>query len=263
MQKVWGTETYYRIAKMGSLEKGHPAMVFLRQLVDKASKVLDLGCGEGTRLSSLSPKSGWGIDISPKAIALAKKKYPRLHLLVGDLENLPLKKQKFDLIYSAFVFEHLDDPVKAIKEALRVLLPGGKLVIIAPNYGAPNRASPPFKGNRFRKLITGFVKDFFSSPGLSWQKVRPLSCESYYEIDRDTTIEPYLGSLIRYLKSQGERILYTSSCWSEELPSANPLQRIIRFLGERKIFPFSMWGPHLVVVAQKGVEKKNACNNSP
>lgn len=251
------TDEYYKIAAKGSCDTAHPAMRILKTLADGSNKILDLGCGEGTRLDYLSPRDGWGVDISSQAIALAKKKYPKHYFLVGDLTRLPFREEKFDLIYSAFVFEHLERPEKAIGEALRFLSPGGKLVIIAPNYGAPNRASPPFRGNRFIKLFKGLSRDFSKSSNLSWEKVKPITTKEKYDIDWDTTCEPYLGSLIRYFESLGLRPLYASSCWSEELPGANLLQKTIKYLGVRGIFPFRMWGPHLIVAAQKGVEKNS------
>ena len=138
-----------------------------------------------------------------------------------------------------------------MKEGIRVLRKGGSLLIVAPNFGAPNRASPPFKGNRIIKLIRGFVLDFFPKSGLNWNKVEPIATSEKYEIDWDTTIEPYLGSLIKFLQDRGLLIEYFSSCWREELLSASFIQKFFRFLGSRFIYPFYLWGPHLLVEVRK------------
>ena len=256
-ETVLTKDKYYRTARKGSLDVSHPGMKILLKLARDADSTLDLGCGEGTRLNLLATRGqGVGVDISSKAISLAKKKYPNFDFRVGDLEKLPFKEKSFDLVYSAFVFEHLDNPEKVIKEAIRVLTPGGKLVVIAPNFGAPNRSSPPFKGSRLVKLLAGFIKNMLPGKSLGWAKVMPIATAGAYEIDWDTTIEPYLGSLMGFLKSLQMKIISYDSCWNEELKGAGYLQRLFRFLGEKGIYPFNLWGPHLVLVVQKGGDKE-------
>jgi len=250
---VWSKDKYYDVAGEGSSDMKHPAMVKLKEISKEASSILDMGCGEGTRLAKIADKNGkiYGIDISKKAIEIAKKKYPQFNFRVGNLEKLPFPDNTFDLVYSAFVFEHLRNPEKVIKEGVRVLKKGGSLLIAAPNFGAPNRASPPFKGKRIAKLLKGFVKDFFPDKELSWNKVTPIADSDNYEPDWDTTVEPYLGSLINYLKKQNLQIKYFSSLWSEEPDHANPLQKLFKYLGKFEVYPFKLWGPHLVVVVKK------------
>lgn len=250
---IWSKEDYYRQAEAGSLDFGHPAMKKLLKISRAANTILDMGCGEGTRLYKLITKKqkGIGVDISPYAIEKARRKYPELDFLVGDLENLPCENENYDLVYSAFVFEHLDEPEKVLEEALRVLKNGGHLMIVSPNFGAPNRASPSFKGNRLAKLIGGFIKDFSRGSGLDWKKVKPIVTSNKYEIDWDTTVEPYLGSLIPFVRNLGLKNVETMSCWEKEERKVNFMQKIFRFLGEKNIYPFRNWGPHLVLFAEK------------
>jgi ubiquinone/menaquinone biosynthesis C-methylase UbiE len=252
-REVWSKESYYKTAGEGSLDTHHPGMKKLNEIAIGSKTILDMGCGEGTRLNELVGKIqvGYGIDISRKAIELAKRKYPQLNFEVGDLEKLPYGNEKFDLVYSAFVFEHLDNPEKVLREAVRVLGRGGNLVIIAPNYGAPNRASPPYKGNRVVKLLKGFFKDFLPVSKLGWQKVEPIAGIDGYQIDWDTTVEPYMGSLISFVKRLGMKVKYTDSSWGMESKGAGLMQKLFRFLGEINIYPFKNWGPHLIVVSEK------------
>ena len=140
-----------------------------------------------------------------------------------------------------------------LSEAIRITKSGGRLLLIAPNFGSPNRQSPPFKGSRIRKLSIGFFKDFFSKDAseLFWNKVTPIIEESGVHSDWDTTVEPYLGSLIHFLKRNGLVIEEASSCWSEELSNSNLGQKLFKVLGKLGVYPFWMWGPHLVVVVKK------------
>jgi|SRR3989344_966384 len=254
---IWRSDIYYKMANKGSLDKNHFGMRILQNLVPKSGKILDFGCGDGTRLNLLTrKKGGTGLDISEKAIKIAKNNYPNLKFIQSDLEDVPLDDNSFDLVYSAFVLEHLNNPERVIEEALRLLTENGSLVLIAPNYGAPNRCSPPFKGSRIRKLIFGLARDFIGLFGLNsnldWKKVNPIVTDTNYHIDCDTTIEPYLGSLFFYMKNLKLKIQIYSSCWTEEIENAKIHQKFFRFLGERGIYPFNFWGPHLVLLVQKG-----------
>lgn len=254
---VWNKPAYYHLAQKGSLDVYHPGMRALKKLAPKAEKILDLGCGEGTRLSWLAEKGrrGVGVDISPTAIKMAQKSYPQLEFIQADLEKIPLESESFDLVYSAYVLEHLEKPEKVLQEAIRLTKKDGSLVLIAPNFGAPNRASPPFAGSRLIKLIRGFLDDslriFKKAPVLAWHRVKPLANSEKYQIDWDTTVEPYLGTLISFLKVNGMEIEEATSCWEYELAGAKPHQRIFKALGQFGIYPFTIWGPHLVVVAKK------------
>lgn len=246
---------YYHLAHEGSSDLSHPAMRVLLEYFKKSENILDMGCGEGTRLATLikevnAPgKKTEGIDASKIAISLASKKYPDLNFVEGNLENLPYQDGKFDLLYSAYVFEHLTNPEKVLKEAIRVLKNKGFFMIIAPNFGAPNRRSPNSTQNKLKKLFLGFIGDFklFKDNHLKWKKVVPKS--NKYTIDSDTTVEPYLFSLIRYCEGMGLKTVSFSSNW--EVDNFSIFQLLFKLLGRLKIFPFVYWGPHLSVVFKK------------
>ncbi|OGM26054.1 hypothetical protein A3D01_04810 [Candidatus Woesebacteria bacterium RIFCSPHIGHO2_02_FULL_39_13] len=257
IKNIWEKEKYYEMAKEGSLDRKHFGVVLLKKMSRSASSILDLGCGEGTRLDYLTNKKGVGVDISQVAINLARSSHPHLKFIKGNLETLPFKDESFDLVYSAFTLEHLNKPKKVIDEAIRITKPGGNLVFIAPNYGSPNRASPVFKGSRIRKLVNGFLKDvvghFRKVERLDWLKVQPQT-SSYFQ-DSDTCVEPYIRSLVQYLEGKGVSIKNWSSCWEEELPNPSLLQKLIAGLAKLRIYPFTFWGPHLVVHVQRNYLK--------
>ena len=47
----------------------------------------------------------------------------------GDVQDLPFKENSFDIVYCRYILEHVPDPLRVLKEARRVLKPGGKLFI--------------------------------------------------------------------------------------------------------------------------------------
>ena len=87
-------------------------------------KILDAGCGEGFILKKLHDlKIGnhlEGIDAVMEAVKIGNKLHPFLNIKKGDIYNLPYKDNSFDLVICTEVFEHLDDPQKALSDILRV-----------------------------------------------------------------------------------------------------------------------------------------------
>ncbi len=62
---------------------------------------------------------------------VAKEKYPKLKLRLGDFLNIPYENNVFDIIVSTYAFHHLNEEEKiiSIKEMLRVLKDNGRIVI--------------------------------------------------------------------------------------------------------------------------------------
>ena len=106
----------------------------------EVDRVLDLGCGTGvlTRMiaDQLDSRAGGvsiGIDAAAKMIHVARKKRQgdTCRFEVAAAEDLPFADETFDAAVSSLFFHHvpLDLKEKALSEAYRVLVPGGRLVI--------------------------------------------------------------------------------------------------------------------------------------
>jgi SAM-dependent methyltransferase len=100
----------------------------------KGMTLLEPGCGRGEhlRLFKALDLDVYGLDLSPEAPSLAKD----LNISVCDLESdsLPYPDDHFDVIYSKSFLEHIRDPSKFLKEAYRVLKPGGLLLSMVPDW---------------------------------------------------------------------------------------------------------------------------------
>ena len=99
--------------------------------------LLDLGTGTGRMLDLLAPlfTRAVGIDASPDMLAVARANLDRAgvanaQIRLGDIYNLPLPRDSFDVVTIHQVLHYLDDPERALAEAARVLRPGGRLLIV-------------------------------------------------------------------------------------------------------------------------------------
>ena len=101
-----------------------------------AGHLLDVATGEGDFLSFLleafsSFDSATGIDINPESLKVARNKIGRqkVDFIQGNIRKLPFEDNYFDTITVSNSLHHFENPVKAIQGILRVLIPGGLLVI--------------------------------------------------------------------------------------------------------------------------------------
>ncbi|MFF1680455.1 class I SAM-dependent methyltransferase [Streptomyces sp. NPDC058256] len=108
-------------------------------LPERASDVLDLGCGTGS-LSLLA--SGWGhhvtgVDFSPGMVDLARAKLAGRDavFLVGDAAAPPVGEQLFDVLLCRHVLWTLPDPGRVLRHWCGLLRPGGRLVLVEGVWG--------------------------------------------------------------------------------------------------------------------------------
>src|SRR3990167_3310097 len=115
------------------LSKRRELIDIVKQLNLKNSNILEIGCGTGKNLELLSKfGEAWGLDKSREAIKFCKRRGLN-NLVLGDAENIPFSKGKFNLIILLDVLEHTDD-IMSIKEMSRVLAPKGYLIITVPAF---------------------------------------------------------------------------------------------------------------------------------
>lgn len=113
-------------------------------------KILDNGCGIGAYLNHLSghASSGHGLEFDFERAHQAAVNLPNIVQAAG--EALPYAAQSFELILSHEVIEHVANDRQAVREMVRALKPGGRLVLFAPNRGYPFETHGIYWRGRYR-----------------------------------------------------------------------------------------------------------------
>lgn len=174
----------------------------IRRFAGQGALVLDLGCGIGSS-SMLIANSGYtcyGLDCShlflTQATLDAKKRRIPVQFLSGDICTLPFAEEVFDVVASHASLEHVTQPEEALQEMIRVVKPGGHIVIVGPNLLSP---TAPVKA-----LWNNLVRDEpLSHPlfGTRWEAVQAvvygILTIRHKGLDREITFlrrEPIVGS---------------------------------------------------------------------
>lgn len=144
-------------------------------------RILDVGCGGGRTIGKLAQIASRGavdgIDYAPGSVAEARAHNKqliaegRVHIEHGSVSNLPFPADRFDLVTAIETQYYWPNLPQDMREILRVLKPGGTLLIIAENY----------KGGRFDWIEGPFMKFLLRSSRLTPEDQRNLFTGAGYE----------------------------------------------------------------------------------
>jgi len=102
--------------------------------MDLQNKIIaDIGCGTGRHWNKISahyPKKLIGFDVSEGMLKMLKQKFPQAethHLLKDDLNEL--ENESCNIIFSTLTIAHIENAEKALQEWVRILTPGGEIII--------------------------------------------------------------------------------------------------------------------------------------
>ena len=107
-------------------------LAYMRFLIPRGLRILELGCGTGQLLDALEPSYGLGIDLSPEMVRQARMNRPRLEFLEGDIEDPDLLRgldQTFDVVVLSDTIGLLDDCQQALENLHCICTPRTRVVI--------------------------------------------------------------------------------------------------------------------------------------
>lgn len=122
--------------------------------------ILDVGCGIGTYVRKFKTFSEhvFGFDVDEDRVVEGAASLP--NLLVSEAEVMPFPDQTFDVVLLNEVIEHVRDDAQTIADAIRVLRPGGRLLVYAPNRGYLFETHGIYVGKHFLFRLVPFINWF-------------------------------------------------------------------------------------------------------
>ena len=194
---------------------------FLVPHLSEGKSVLDCGCGPGPLTLGfaelVTPGRVVGIDIEPTMIDQANQLasdsgLENLEYQVADIYDLPFEDGEFDVVFSSAVIEHLSDPVRALREMLRVTKSGGIGSVIRTDWSFPFIVPECPELSRFFELFEGG----FNRIGGSLNRGRFLSAHmreaGFDVVDFETNMSRLLGQAAASASAE------TYIAWIENIP---------------------------------------------
>jgi len=142
--------------------------------LEPGTRLLEVGSGVGAVLAVLGQEFPgvrlYGVDIEPRQLEFARGHLERASvaatLVQGDALALPFDDDSFDHVWMMWVLEHLADPIRALREAHRVLVRNGGITAIEVDYSTA-RAEPstPALEALFRAMVQGMAAAGWSNAG--------------------------------------------------------------------------------------------------
>lgn len=167
-------------------------------------RVLDAGCGAGAFALALAARGARvrGIEIDGDKLAKSRVDAELRDVLVqGDLERMPFAPASFDLVLLNEVLEHVTDDAAALREAFRLLRPGGSLVIFAPNRLFPFETHGVYARRSGRRIS-------HAVPGVPWVPL-PLGRRLFRAWARNY----WPWQLVRMLRRSGFAVRWRGYAW--------------------------------------------------
>lgn len=139
--------------------------------IPHGGRILEVGCGDGALAGVLHSRLGLlvtGVDTSEKGLALARQMFASSGFggefkLIGSYDT-GFKDASFNVVVCSDVIEHVDDPRAMLQEIMRVLLPGGRLVITTPIRFSENPVDPMHVQEWFVSDFVALCGEVFGEP---------------------------------------------------------------------------------------------------
>jgi ubiquinone/menaquinone biosynthesis C-methylase UbiE len=149
--------------------------------IDSATTVLDMGCGTGVAARTIARRADFsgrvtGIDLSPYLVETAKRLADeeglgaRVEFRSGDTRELDIHDGSFDAVVAHTLVSHVQEPLTVIKEAGRVVKPGGLIAIFDGDYASMTFAlDDPVQSKKYYEAL---IKALVTSPQVMRQMPR-------------------------------------------------------------------------------------------
>lgn len=137
-REIGGVREHYRQLAAEYNRKANPACVraykaLAARHLGGARRILDLGAGAAGLLAQFEGAERVAGDLSVHMLAASDRYAGSLWPVACDAQRLPFPDAAFDAIVSINLLEHVPDPSRVLSECARVLVPGGRCLVVTPN----------------------------------------------------------------------------------------------------------------------------------
>ncbi len=188
--------------------------------VGAGTRLLDAGCGAGLALRMAADRGAEvaGLDASEALLRHARRRVPGAPIVHGELEELPFDAGSFDAVTGFNSFQYAAQPVNALREARRVLAPGGRVLLAvwsppeqceATAYlvalGSLMPPPPPGAGGPFALSGETALAVLVDEAGLGLHELTDVACEWRYP-DEPTAVAGLIcsGPVVGVMEHAGE-----------------------------------------------------------
>jgi SAM-dependent methyltransferase len=184
--RLWGAQAREYATLMEGFFRPVYERVFEELGVGPGTRLLDVACGPGlaTQLAARRGAEVAGLDAAEASIAIARERAPQGDFRVGAMEELPWPEATFDVVTSFNGFQFAADLMNALREARRVVQPGGRVAMLV--WGRDEECDIP--------RVMAAVRELLPPAPPSAQVSVPLSAPGRMEaLLREAGLEPLTG----------------------------------------------------------------------
>jgi SAM-dependent methyltransferase len=200
--------------------------------IPEGSRILDAACGSASNCVWLLRRGEYfGADVSLGGLKRAQR--PNLHLMCADAEALPFAEGTFDAVLATYALEHSANPVQMLKELVRVVRFGGRIVLLGPAWDFPfwypnslrTRArSVSWRLGYTLKRFAGQMKALLGGPFPYLIIEEPDAFTEPFVYDADAVYVVWSYEVVRQMKSWGCKLAHIEV--DNELLGSNPFVRL-------------------------------------
>jgi len=219
--RLWGARAHdWADVQEGVVRRVYEC-VFERAAVKTGTRYLDLGCGAGMAAQIAASRGAHvtGIDAALALLAIARTRTPAGDFRQGDLEELPLQAESYDLVTGFNSIQYAGNPVVALREARRVAKAGATVVVVTWGDPATMDAAavvaalrpfmpppPPGAPGPFALSDTAALRQFAAAAGLKPVEVFDVDSPFIYP-DQETAIRGLnsSGVAVRAIENANEQ----------------------------------------------------------
>jgi SAM-dependent methyltransferase len=195
--------------------------------ITRETRLLDVGCGSGLALRLAADRGAavTGLDASAALLEHAGRRVPGAPLVQGELEELPFADDSFEIVTGFNSFQYATRPEVALREAARVLAPGGRILYL--NWAPPEQCEagaylqaigalmpppPPGAPGPFALSDSEAIVRLFDQAGLDVASTADVAVDWSYP-DETTAIAGLMaaGPIVRAIQHAGEEAVVAAT----------------------------------------------------